>query len=329
MRPRHRSLGVLFALVWSASYARAQDPSTPPTTAAWRLVPRDTLVSPRLAEPSGLAIDAFGRLWVSDAALHRVVRLSDDGSALDETGALGSEPGQFRRPGALAVTGALGVAVLDLENRRVSLYDHHLRLLGAACDLAAPALEDRIGRITPVALAADRGGAIHVADGDRDRVLVFDFAGTFLREWGGFGGRAGGFAGLMGLASDGRGSLVTIERPRSRPRRGEADSTVGRARVQWLDAGGRVVRSVWTPVWAAGAGEQAFALALDASGRVAIVGERSGQVCVLAADGTPLLVQGGLRSPRAVVFAADGALLLAEAGAGRIVRSTLLAHRGE
>lgn len=329
MRPRHGMFAVVLALAWGVTRVWADGPASEPSSDAWRLVPRDTLVSSRLAEPSGLAIDAFGRLWVSDAALHRVVRLSDDGAALDETGALGSEPGQFRRPGALAVTGALGVAVLDLENRRVSLYDHHLRLLGAACDLAATALEDRIGRVTPVGLAADRGGAIHVADGDRDRILVFDFSGAFLREWGGFGGRAGGFAGLMGIASDGRGTLVTIERPRARPRRTEADSTVGRARVQWLDAGGRVVRSVWTPVWAAGAGESSFALAVAATGQVAIVGERSGQVCLLAADGTPLVVQGGFRSPRAVVFAADGALLVAEAGAARIVRSTLLAPGGE
>ena len=329
MRPRAPFLGSVLVLVclMAAHVAAADGTAVRDTT--WRLVPRDTLVSSRLAEPSGLAIDAFGRLWVSDAALHRVVRFSDDGTALDETGALGSEPGQFRRPGALAVTGALGVAVLDLENRRVSIYDHHLRLLGAACDLAAPTLEDRIGRVTPVALAADRGGAIHVADGDRDRILLFDFAGTFLREWGGFGGRTGGFSGLMGLAANGRGTLITIERPRSRPRRADADSLVGRARVQWLDAGGRVVRSVWTPAWAAGAAEQAFAVAVDASGRVAIVGERSGQVCVLAPDGGALVMQAGLRSPRGVVFGADGALLVAEAGAARIVRFTLRSPGGE
>jgi hypothetical protein len=329
MRPRAPFLGSVLVLValTAAHVAAADDAAVRDTT--WRLVPRDTLVSSRLAEPSGLAIDAFGRLWVSDAALHRVVRFSDDGTALDETGALGSEPGQFRRPCALAVTGALGVAVLDLENRRVSLYDHHLRLLGAACDLAAPALEDRIGRVTPVALAADRGGAIHVADGDRDRILLFDFAGTFLREWGGFGGRAGGFSGLMGLAANGRGTLITIERPRSRSRRADADSLVGRARVQWLDAGGRVVRSVWTPTWAAGAAEQAFAVAVDATGRVAIVGERSGQVCVLAPDGGALVMQAGLRSPRGVVFGADGALLVAEAGAARIVRFALRSPGGE
>ena len=330
------SLRPWLRLVWLAlvcpvlAQAATVDSVAVDAAPAWRLVAHDTLTSPRLAEPSGLVIDAFGRLWVSDAALHRVVRLADDGRDLDETGALGSEPGQFRRPGAMAVTGALGVAVLDLENRRVSLYDHHLRLLGAVLDLTASALEDRTGRITPVALAADRGGALYLADGDRDRILAFDFAGTFLREWGGFGGRAGGFSGLMGLTSDGRGTLITVERPRSRPRKGAVDDrTVARARVQWMESGGRVLRTAWTPVWAAGAGERALAVAVDGQGRVAIAGERSGEVCVLSAEGVLLAHLGGLAAPRAVVFGVDGALLIAEAGAARIVRFTLLGPSGE
>lgn len=270
---------------------------------------------------SGLACDAFGRVWLSDVTGHRVVRLDGAGQLVDQTGALGSDAGQFRRPGALAVAGGLGVAVLDIENRRVTMYDHHLRLLGAAVDLAASALEDRIGRVTPVGLAADRGGALVVADAERDRLLVFDFAGTFQHELGGFGTRSGGFSGLAGVAAAGRGMLVTIERPRARPRKtAVADSLVGRSRVQWLDAGGRVVQSAWTPVWAAGAGETALAVAVDDSGRVAIVGGRSGEWCLLGADGRVLARRSGFAAPSAVAFAPDGRVLLAESGAARIVR---------
>ena len=269
----------------------------------------------------GLACDAFGRVWLSDVSGHRIVRLDEAGAVVDQTGALGSDPGQFRRPGSLAMAGALGVAVLDVENRRVTLYDHHLRLLGAAVDLAAAALEDRIGRVTPVGLAADRGGALVVADAERDRLLVFDFAGTYQHELGGFGSRAGGFSGLAGVAAAGRGMLVTIERPRARPRKGAAaDSLVGRSRVQWLDAAGRIVLSAWTPAWAAGAGETALALAVDDSGRVAIAGERSGEWCLLAADGRVLARRSGFAAPTAIAFAPDGRVLVAESGAARIVR---------
>jgi DNA-binding beta-propeller fold protein YncE len=262
---------------------------------------------------------------VSDAVLHKLRRWDVGGQPLDETGALGSEAGQFRHPAALARVGSLGVAVLDVENRRVSAYDHHLRLIGAAVDLAAPELEARIGRVTPVSLASDKGGAFYVADAERDRVLVFDYSGAFQREIGGYGGRAGGFSGLMAVATGPRGSLVTVERPRGTAKKKAVtpDSTAARSRVQWLDAGGRVIASVWTPAWAAGAGETAMALALDDSGRVALTGERSGELCVLSPAGACVGRLRGLASPRGVAFAADGALLVAEAGGARVRRLVL------
>jgi hypothetical protein len=279
-----------------------------------------------LAEPTGVLCDAFGRVWVSDAVLHKLRRWDAGGQPLDETGTLGSETGQFRHPTALARVGSLGVAVLDVENRRVIAYDHHLRLLGAAVDLATPELEARIGRVDPVSLASDKGGAYYVADADRDRILVFDYAGAFQREIGGYGVRVGGFAGLMGIATGPRGSLVTVERPRGTSKKSKSaapDSTTARARVQWLDAGGRPLRSAWTPAWAAGASETAMSLAIDDSGRVVVTGERSGELFVLSPAGVCVGRMHGLASPRGLAFAADGTLLVAEAGAARVSRLIL------
>jgi DNA-binding beta-propeller fold protein YncE len=200
-------------------------------------------------------------------------------------------------------------------------YDHHLRLLGVLVDLAAAELENRTGRVRPVALAADRGGAVYVADADRDRVLVFDFAGTFLREIGGFAARAGGFSGLSDLACAPRGALVTVERPRARAKRdAPADSLLGRSRVQWLDAGGRVTDARWLPAWSAGSAEMHVSVAVDDSNRVAVAGERSGEVFLLDVAGGVLAHLSGLAAPRALAFAPDGSLLVAEAGAGRVRR---------
>ena len=282
-----------------------------------------------IAEPAGVVSDAFGRVWMSDAALHKLVRFEHDGRRLDETGALGSEPGQFRRPGALARVGSLGVAVLDVENRRVTVYDHHLRSLGAAIELSAAVLEERIGRVTPVGLAADRGGALYVADAERDRILVFDFAGSYQREIGGFGGRAGGFSGLLAVAVDTRGTLITVERPRGRSKRAVADSLAGRSRMQWLDGGGRVLHSVWLPVWSAGAGESGLALAVSAAGHVAVAAERSGVVLLLDADGRELVRASGIVAPRALAFDDTGVLWVAAAGEARLLRFTLSSPAAE
>ncbi|MBI3538721.1 MAG: NHL repeat-containing protein [Candidatus Eisenbacteria bacterium] len=177
-------------------------------TLAWALRPAATIAPQgdgrgQVLEPSGVAVDAFGRIVVADAAVHRLQRFDADGRWMGESGSLGSDAGQLRRPESVAMLGALTVAVLDRENRRVESYDVFGHRLGTIVDLQSATLTDQTGRIEPIALTADRGGALYVADGDRDRVLVFDATGTLLRTIGGFGARPGSFRGLAGLAARG------------------------------------------------------------------------------------------------------------------------------
>jgi len=260
----------------------------------------------RVLEPSGVAVDPFGRLVVADAALHRLQRFEPDGRCLGETGSLGSDPGQLRRPGSVAMLGTLSVAALDRENRRIEGYDLFGRRLGTLVDLLDPALADQVGRVDPVALVADRGGALYVADADRDRILAFDFGGRFLRTIGGFGGRPGSFRGLSGIAAGPRGGLVTAERVN--------------ARVQRLDAGGGVLFSWPLPV-ARDAG--ALPVAVDDSSRVAVADESSGRLWLFDGRGRVLAVLDGLARPSALAFAPDGTLLVAEAGRGEVRRFAL------
>ena len=176
-----------------------------------------------LVEVAGVASDAFGHVWATDAGAHRLVRWDAGGAWIGECGALGSDANQFRRPTGLARLGSLGIAVLDVENRRVVAYDQLGRLTDLVVALDAPALESATGRIAPVALAADRGGALYVADADRDRLVAFDFSGRFLRVLGGYGTAPGSFHGLAALAVAPRGELVTLERPLpARRRKGAA-----------------------------------------------------------------------------------------------------------
>jgi DNA-binding beta-propeller fold protein YncE len=302
---------VSILLVIAALAAGASADSLAPAAAdslPWRLRMVSVVVARgdgrgQALEPSGIAVDAFGRLVVADAALNRLQRFEPDGHWLGESGGLGSDPGQLRRPGSLAMLGAITVAALDRENRRVETYDLFGRRLGTLIDLLDPALADRLGRVDPVALAADRGGALYVADADRDRILAFDFAGVFLRTLGGFGARPGSFRGLGGVATAPRGGLVTAERVN--------------ARVQRLDAAGRVA-AAWPLAAARGPG--ALAVAVDDSGRVVVADEASGRLWLFDADGRPLGAHAGLARPRAIAFAPDGSLLIAEAGRGEVRR---------
>src|SRR5258706_5907941 len=163
-----------------------------------RLVAVETLVLRGTArgqalEPSAVAVDAFSHLLVADAGLHRVQWLDAHGRWLSEAGALGSGPGELRAAVGLAPLGSAGWALLDRETHRITAYDLFGRLTGVLVDFDADALTERLGRVDPVALATDRGGALYVADADRDRLLVFDFSGAFVRVLGGFGNRPGSF----------------------------------------------------------------------------------------------------------------------------------------
>lgn len=273
----------------------------------------------RLAEPAGVATDAFGRVTVSDAAAHAIVRWAADGTWLDVTGALGSDPGQFRRPGAVARLGSFGIAVLDLENQRVVGYDLQGHLRGVLVDLAVAEADPLVGRVRPVALACDRGGATFVADGDRDRVLAYDFAGQFLRTIGGFGPRPGSFQRLAGLAVGPAGELITSERPARAPKGSTAAPSL---RVQRLDPSGRPLAS-WSVTPASGRADGALPLAVDDAGRVALADERSGGLWVFASDGRTIAEATGFARPVALAFAPDGALLVAEAASGRVRRFRL------
>ena len=287
----------------------ARPDSTGADTLALRLLPVQTLGNAGgeravLAEPSGVAVDAFGRVYVTDASQHRLVRFDARGISLGEAGALGSAPGDLRRPAAVVAVGSLGVAVLDRENLRVVLYDLFGRLVGVLTDFAV--LDDELGRVDPVALAADRGGALYVADADRDRVLVLDFSGRYVRSLGGFGVGAGSFRGLAGLAVGPGGELVTAERTG--------------ARLQRLDAAGNPLAAWPLPVRP---GRGRLAVAVDDSMRIAVADEVSGRLWLFDLAGRLLAARTGLSSPRALAFAPDGTLLVAEGTAGWVRRFEL------
>lgn len=284
-----------------------------------------------LAEPAGVVCDPLGQVWATDAAGDRLVRWDATGMWKGETGGLGSDANQFRRPAALARLGSLGVAVLDAENRRIVAYDRLGRRTDLVVALDDPALESAVGRVAPDGLAADRGGALYVVDGDRDRLLEFDFAGGFRGAIGGFGGEPGRFHGLVAAAVAARGELVTLERPVP-PRRRRAGAAEGvdagaPARVQWLEPGGAPLRQ-----WALDAGDaREFALAVDDSGRVAVAlaGGRADEVRIYTRDGVLLARTADVATPRALAFGPGARLFVAEAAAARVRRFVLAPPAGE
>ncbi len=69
----------------------------------------------------GLAVDASGRLWISDAHLDRLSVFGPDGKLVAMIGGSGGGGGQFSFPAGLAVAADGRIAVADSLNRRVQI----------------------------------------------------------------------------------------------------------------------------------------------------------------------------------------------------------------
>jgi NHL repeat/Glucodextranase, domain B len=132
------------------------------------------------AEPSALAVDATGRLFVLERGADRVRVFDRAGVETTQFGSSGSAPGQFARPTGLSLDGAGNVYVADTENHRVQKFSptfEHLKTFGRQ--------GTRLGELDqPRAIAVDLVGNLFVTEGGNRRVQQFDRLGNSVRAWG-------------------------------------------------------------------------------------------------------------------------------------------------
>ena len=142
-----------------------------------------------LRNPTGLAVDTAGRLWVADADNNRVLRF-DHAAALvtgaPADGVLGQSDftvcsqgtgiDSLRVPYALTVDPAGRLWVADRENNRVLRFDNAAaKLNGAPADgvLGAADVTSKGSLSSPSGIAIEPGGTLWVADTYSSRVLRF------------------------------------------------------------------------------------------------------------------------------------------------------------
>lgn len=172
------------------------------------------VAAPRLVRPAGLAVDAArGRLFVSDAAEHRVhlLPLGRGGAGPDgvppSLGGRGRAPGQFNFPTHLALDAEGGLWVCDALNFRVQRFDAGLRPAGAFGQAG-----DGLGDLSkPKGIAVDRDGVVFVLEGYFDVVQAFEPGGRLLGVFGGSGVKPGRFWLAGGMATDARGRLYVAD----------------------------------------------------------------------------------------------------------------------
>ncbi|BCB75712.1 peptidyl-alpha-hydroxyglycine alpha-amidating lyase family protein [Phytohabitans flavus] len=168
-----------------------------------------------------VAVTDDGDLFVSDGYGNcRVHHFSATGELLGSWGEVGSDPGQFRLPHAIVLTGDGRLLVADRENDRIQIFDQGGTFLGQWTGLQRP---------TDIAVAGD--GRVFVSElwrpkGNRgflrddsgldqpSQVAVLDASGAVLGRWGASTtakNAPGNFIAPHGLTFDSRGNLYVAE----------------------------------------------------------------------------------------------------------------------
>ena len=125
------------------------------------------------------AVDASGRVYVTDMLNQRVQVFSGDGTFLFKWGAYGQNAGEFQNPYAIDLDADGNVYVLEQIGNRVQKFSESGEfVLMWGADGSLP------GEFSlPTGIAVGPGGTVYVADNGNGRVQRFTAGGDFMSEW--------------------------------------------------------------------------------------------------------------------------------------------------
>lgn len=257
--------------------------------------------------PSGIAVDGAGNVYVIDTNNDRLQKFSEGGAFLQQWGGSGTEGGEFSAPIGVAVDSTGFVYVLDRGNNRVQKYT------GAGAFVhewgSAGNVEDLL--LNPEGIAVDVADRVYVVDTGNRRIVKYTSGGAYLQEWGTEGGSQGQFQAPRGIATDFSNNVYV------------ADS--GNDRVQKFTESGAFLDEWGSTGTAPGQFEVPSGLAVDAAGEVHVADSGNDRIQIFDGAGNPLAVWGSegtgpghFQAPVGVATADSGKVFVADAGNNRI-----------
>lgn len=184
-----------------------------------------------LTNPTGLAVDRQGNVYVADTLNHRIQVFDVDGNLVRSIGSLGSERNQFHEPRGIAIDGEGNIYIADTWNARVVKLAPDGTWL-ATWGTGAETLDGRrftdtggsvegnaanpLSFYGPRGIAVDTRGNVYVADTGNKRIVVTDSNGEFLYQFGSAGTATGEFNEPTGVAVDRSGKIYVADTWNSR-----------------------------------------------------------------------------------------------------------------
>lgn len=156
--------------------------------------------------PEGVAFNTAGHLFVCDYGNSRIQIFRRDGPTswlpVHEFGSLGSAPGEFEIPIAIAVSETNDIYIADFGNNRIQVFhlDGTFSCLGSE-GTGPGQFQSPVG----IAIYED---TIFVCDYLNHRIQCFHQDGTFVRMWGTYGSEPGQFDHPRALAVSSTGVYV-------------------------------------------------------------------------------------------------------------------------
>ena len=301
----------------SAYFPLIYDPSAGADIEGRLIIGRSGDAPGALANPSGVAVDGEGNIYVLDSGNARIQKFAADGRLLKATGDAGSGEGEFNQPADLAIDEEGNVYVIDTWNHRVQKFDADLNFVtawgGPTKDLVNPGDYEMWG---PRSIAVDGQGNVWVVDTGTQRVRKFSPDGELLGTVGERGDDLGQFREPVGIAFDAiTGDFLVAD--------------VGNARIQRFDSEMRAIAAYPIDEWKDLDPRNKPDLAVLPDGRILASDPVHGRILLLDQAGSVIAslssVSGeALAFPRGIAYDADGGFVFASEGAaGRVRRFPL------
>ena len=159
-------------------------------------------------EPSGIAVDAVGNLYVADTGNDRIQKFGPKGTYLSETGGFGWAEGQFNRPSGVAAGRGLDIFVADSRNNRVQICSQNLQPVAVVGGRDA---DGPIALGTLAGIAVSEVGEIYVTDTDIEQVVQITNYSRTDRSFGGYGYGTGRLRRPLGLTVGTTGDVYVCD----------------------------------------------------------------------------------------------------------------------